>query len=281
MSNKAGSLYVVSTPIGNLGDLSARAQEVLKQVDLIAAEDTRHSKHLLSHFGIPGQLVSCHEHNEAQQAESFVRRLQGGESIALLSDAGTPLVSDPGYRVVNAAIDAGIRVIPIPGPCAAITALSVAGLPTDRFRFIGFLPARSEARRSVLGQLAGDPDTLVLYESPRRLAAMLADAAEIVGPERPAVLARELTKLHENVIRGTMSELAKRAPSEPDWKKGELVVVIGGYPGQAASELAIEVERVLQALLEELPLKQAVALAARITGERKNRVYDLAIRLRS
>lgn len=281
MSNKAGSFYVVSTPIGNLGDLSARAQEVLKQVDLIAAEDTRHSKHLLNHFGIHGQLVSCHEHNEAQQAESLVRRLQSGESIALLSDAGTPLVSDPGYRVVNAAIDAGIRVIPVPGPCAAITALSVAGLPTDRFRFVGFLPARSEARRSALELLASDPDTLVLYESPRRLAAMLAEAAEIVGPARPAVLARELTKLHETVIRGTLSELAERAPSEPDWKKGELVLVIGGHPGQAASEMAVEVERVLQALLEELPLKQAVALAARITGERRNRVYDLAIRLRS
>jgi len=279
VSNGSGILYVVATPIGNLGDISQRALDVLRQVDLIAAEDTRHSKKLLTHFAINRQLVSCHEHNEQQQIPKLLERLQQGESIALLSDAGTPLVSDPGYRVVNAAIENGIRVVPIPGACAAIAALSVAGLATDRFLFLGFPPAKGAACQQQLESLARETATLVFYESPRRLVATLEIALGVFGPERHTVVARELTKIHESIARGRLQDVLAEVGSDPNWQKGEIVLLFAGQQ-QVVDESTDHIIRVLQPLLAELPLKQAVGLAATITGARKNQVYDLAVRLR-
>jgi len=269
----------VATPIGNLGDISQRALDVLRQVDLIAAEDTRHSMKLLTHFAINRQLVSCHEHNEQQQIPKLLERLQQGQSIALLSDAGTPLVSDPGYRVVNAAIENGIRVVPIPGACAAIAALSVAGLATDRFLFLGFPPAKGAACQQQFESLARESATLVFYESPRRLLATLEIALGVFGPERQTVVARELTKMHESIARGRVQDVLAEVGSDPNWQKGEIVLLFAGQQ-QLVDESTDHIIRVLQPLLAELPLKQAVGLAAVITGARKNQVYDLAVNLR-
>ncbi len=279
MAERVGVLYVVATPIGNLDDLSPRARQVLAAVDLVAAEDTRHSGILLSHFGIKTPLLSLHDHNEAQRAAELIPRLQSGVSIALISDAGTPLISDPGFDLVRAARAAGIAVSPIPGPSALVAALSVSGLPTDRFVFEGFLPAKQAARRERLGQLAAEHRTLVFYESVHRLADSLQDMALAFGSERRAVLARELTKLHEGVQEASLAELAAWATSDPHAGKGEVVLMVAGDSASGAADLDAEGERVLKILLAELPVKQAAALTAAITGLPKNPLYQRALEL--
>jgi 16S rRNA (cytidine1402-2'-O)-methyltransferase len=278
VSQRPGVLYVVATPIGNLEDISARALKVLAEVDLVAAEDTRHSGMLLGHFGIRSELISLHDHNEAERAPMLVARLQAGESVALISDAGTPLISDPGFDLVQAARAAGITVTPIPGASAVVAALSVSGLPTDRFVFEGFLPAKSGARRERLEALAAEIRTLVFYESVHRLKESLQDMAAVFGPERPAVLARELTKLHEGIRDASLQALAEWAASDPAAAKGEVVVMVAGAAAEVAA-LDAEAERVLKLLLAELPVKQAAALTADITGLKKNLLYDRALEL--
>lgn len=266
-----GTLYVVATPIGHLGDLSPRARDVLASVAAICAEDTRHTRPLLTQFGISTPLLALHEHNEARQAESLVARLRAGESLALVSDAGTPLVSDPGYRLVAAARAAGIAVSPVPGACAAIAALSVAGLPSDRFVFEGFLPARDAARRERLAELANEPRTLILYESSHRIEAMLADAVAVLGGARLAVLARELTKLHETVLDGTLAELQARLAADVDQRRGEFVVLLQGAD-DAAARLA-EGRRLYARLGEHLPPSTAASVAAEWCGVSKKQLY--------
>lgn len=276
-----GVLYVVATPIGNLQDLGRRAQEVLAGADLILAEDTRHSAKLLAHYGIATACRSFHEHNEARQVAGVARRIADGEHVALISDAGTPLISDPGYRLVAALREKGLAIIPVPGPSAAVCALSVAGLPTDRFCFEGFLPARAAARRARLRSLAREPRTLVFYESPRRLLAALADLIAELGAERRAVLARELTKIHETVVGGTLAELRDRLEERPGERRGECVIVVAGAPEEAGDGGADDAagEALLRALLEELPVRQAVAVAVRLTGGKRNRLYRRAVAL--
>ncbi len=276
MSNSSGVLYVVATPIGNLGDLGPRAVDTLREVELVVAEDTRHSGRLLRHFGIATPLVACHEHNERGVVDGLLARLHDGCDLALISDAGTPLVSDPGFRLVRAARAAGLRVIPVPGPCAAIAALSVAGLPTDRFAFEGFLPARRGARVARLETLASETRTLVFYEAGRRLADCLADLAELFGADRPAVLARELTKLHETVIDESLGALAARVAVEPDQARGESVLLVAGNPGQAEGA-AFEIERLLEVLLDEgIAVSRVAAIAARVSGQSKRDLYARA-----
>lgn len=274
-----GALYIVATPIGNLADLSARARETLAQVALIAAEDTRHTRSLLQAFGIATPLVSLHEHNEAARLTSLVERLRRGEAVALVSDAGTPLVSDPGFGLVRAALDAGIKVTPIPGPTAAVTALSASGLPTDRFAFEGFLPAKSTARKNALIELSQEARTLIFYEAPHRLSEVLLDMAEVLGAERRASIGRELTKRFETLYYGTLSELAARSAKDPDMSRGELVIVVAGLAAAAAPVLSIDADKVLKTLLEELPVAQAAKLAARITGEKRSVLYERALQL--
>lgn len=278
MSEKGGVLYVVATPIGNLGDLGQRAIETLRTVDLIAAEDTRHSRPLLQHYGIRTPLQSCHEHNEAQISPCLVEQLLAGQSIALISDAGTPLVSDPGYQLVRRAVEADVPVLAVPGPSALVAALSVSGLPTDRFRFEGFLSAKSGARRERLQALAAETATLVFYESSHRIQACLADMAAAFGDERYAVLARELTKRFEQTERGALSYLLQWVGEEANRRKGEFVVMVQGAEA-AAGQDAAESRRVLRILLKSLPVKQAAVIAAEITGERKNALYQLALEI--
>ncbi len=280
-----GRLYVVATPIGNLGDLSPRARATLMACSVIAAEDTRHTGALLTHEGIGTPLTSLHEHNERRRAGDLVERLRGGASIALVSDAGTPAISDPGFELVRVAAAAGIEVVSIPGPCAAIAALSIAAQPTDRFCFEGFLPARRQARRARLEALEREPRTLVFYESPHRLAETLVDLAAAFGAERAATVAREITKLHESTYRGLLGELAARAAADADLARGEIVLVVSGAPaapdGQGGSDgHGGELDRVLGVLLAELPLKQAAHLAAKITQVRDNEAYKRALRLK-
>lgn len=277
MSIEPGHLYVVATPIGNLGDMTPRAVDVLRGVDRIAAEDTRHSRPLLEHFGITTPAVAYHEHNERQQAEKLVAALQRGESVALISDAGTPLLSDPGYRLVRAARDAGLVVLPIPGPSALIAALSVAGLPTDRFVFEGFLPAKAAARRTRLQQLAREPRTLVFYEAGRRIEESLADMEDSFGGERQAVIARELTKAFETVHGDGLARLRAWLSEDPDRRRGEFVVLVHGAP--EADQDEAEADRVLGILVAEVGVRQAAALAAQITGLSRNRLYRRALEL--
>ena len=268
----AGTLHVVATPIGNLGDLSPRAQEVLRGVAAICAEDTRHSGQLLSHFGIATPLLALHEHNEDAIAERVVARLLRGESLALVSDAGTPLVSDPGYRLVRAARAAGVRVSPVPGPCAAIAALSVAGLASDRFAFEGFLPAKSAARRERLRPLAAEPRTLVFYESSHRIVESLEDLCTVFGSDRPAVLARELTKLFETVLDDTVSGLLAAVQADANQRKGEFVLLVQGAGEDADARLA-EGRRVYALLGAHMPPSAAARLAAEITGAPRKALY--------
>ncbi|MDX1593618.1 MAG: 16S rRNA (cytidine(1402)-2'-O)-methyltransferase [Gammaproteobacteria bacterium] len=276
MSNKAGVLYVVATPIGNLADIGRRAIEVLSAVDLVVAEDTRHTGRLLRHLGIDRPQTACHEHNEREVTDGLAAKLLGGASLALVSDAGTPLVSDPGFRLVRAAREAGVEVVPVPGPCAAVAALSVAGLPTDRFAFEGFLPAREAARRARLEELAGETRTLVFYEAGRRLAACLADLRRCFGAGRRAVLARELTKLHETVIAAELGELETRVADDPDQARGESVLVVAGASAPD-SDRDRETDRLLGVLLDEgLPVSRAAAVAARICDVPKRRLYARA-----
>ncbi len=275
-----GRLYVVATPIGNLGDLSPRAREILGACTLVAAEDTRHTGTLLRHFSIATALISMHEHNEQDRAQELVERMRAGATVALVSDAGTPAISDPGYTLVCAAVAAGIEVIAVPGACAAIAALSVAALPTAKFCFEGFLPARTAARRTRLLELAHEERTLVIYESPHRIGEALEDCAEIFGPARECVIARELTKLHETLYRGTLAELSVRARQEPDFTRGEIVLLIAGESPTVDEDTGAELDRVLRVLLEQLPLKQAAGLAARLTGARDNEAYKRALQLK-
>ena len=268
----AGTLHVVATPIGNLNDLSPRALETLRGVAAICAEDTRHTRQLLSHFGIEQSLVALHEHNEAGIAERIVARLQAGESLALVSDAGTPLVSDPGFRLVAAARAAGIRVSPVPGPCALVAALSAAGLPSDRFAFEGFLPAKTGARRERLAQLAGETRTLIFYESSHRIEEALADAVVAFGADRPAAVARELTKLFETVLSGGLGELHARVAADADQRKGEFVLLVQGVVDDTEAKIA-EGRRVYAQLNAHLPPSTAAKLAAEITGAPRKALY--------
>lgn len=275
---KQGTLYVVATPIGNLADMSPRAMEVLGQVSVIAAEDTRHSQHLLAHFAIRTPLTAYHDHNEAQQTPVLIDKLRNGASIALISDAGTPLLSDPGYRLVNAAHEAGIQVSPLPGPCAAIAALSAAGLATDRFMFAGFAPAKTTARKQFFEGLVRETATLVFYESSHRIVDSLQDMRDVLGGQRLILLAREISKTFETLHRTDLATLCEWVQADANQQKGEFVLVVQGADKQAAGA-ALDVAAVLGILLEELPLKQASALAARITGEKKNQVYKMALEL--
>ncbi len=280
MAKAPGTLWVVATPIGNLEDLAPRAQRLLAEVDLVVCEDTRHSGRLLAAFGIKQRLASLHEHNEARVAPGLVERLAAGESMALISDAGTPLLSDPGYRLVRAAAQSGVTISPVPGPSALLAGLSVAGLATDRFAFEGFLPARENARRARLQALENETRTLVFFESGNRVAGLLQDAAACLGAEREAVLARELTKLHEQVYRDSLAGLAERVRDDPDASRGEMVVLVAGRadaPAGAGDRALLQ--QLLPALLEELPPSRAVKLAVKLSGVPRREVYELALKL--
>ena len=276
-----GVLYVVATPIGHLGDLSARALAVLKDVDLIAAEDTRHTRALLTHFGIRTALISMHEHNEDRQIAGLLERLRGGAAIALVSDAGTPLISDPGYGLIHAAAAAGVPLSPIPGPCAAIAALSVSGLPTDRFVFEGFLPARSAARRAHLQGLAREPRTIVFYESPRRMVDVLSDCADVLGVDRAACVGREVTKRFETFYRGTLGELRTAIGGQSEPLRGECVLIVAGSATEPALGDTVEADRILIDLVGQLPASQVARLMDRWFGGGRAHWYDRAITLRA
>jgi 16S rRNA (cytidine1402-2'-O)-methyltransferase len=272
-SVQPGCLWVVATPIGHREDLSARAIETLRTVSVIAAEDTRHSRPLLVHHGIDTPLIALHEHNERDAVDAIVRRMTAGESVALISDAGTPLISDPGFRLVRGARAAGIRCIPVPGACAAIAALSVAGLPSDRFIFEGFLPPKAVARRGRLQELAGDARTVIFYESSHRVAESLADMRDIFGATREAVLARELTKMFETVLGEPLAELAARVAADPDQQRGECVILVAGRGEEADAKLA-EGQRIFAILRDELPPAKAAKLAAAISGAPRKLLYE-------
>lgn len=269
----AGTLFIVATPIGNLADMTPRALETLRQVAAICAEDTRRSGQLLAHFGIERPLIALHEHNEEALAARIVERLLAGESLALISDAGTPLVSDPGFRLVRAARAAGIRVSPVPGASAAIAALSAAGLPSDRFIFEGFLPAKAAARRERLAGLASETRTLVFYESSHRISESLADMRAAFGDARPAVIARELTKLFETVLDGTLETLQARVDADDNQRKGEFVVMVQGAPEDADAAIT-EGRRLYARLSEYLKPSQAAKLAAELSGAPRKALYN-------
>jgi len=271
-------LYIVSTPIGNLADISERAIAVLREVDIIAAEDTRHSRVLFNRYTISTPCISLHDHNEERVVSTLVQRLQAGEAVALISDAGTPLISDPGYRLVKTAHQMSVNVIPVPGASALIAALSVSGLPSDRFSFEGFLPAKSTNRRQALDLLKADTRTLIFYESPHRILESLQDMASIFGQDRRAVLARELTKLYETILRDTLGGLCEQVQQDVNQQKGEMVVLIDGAEVQPVDTTAVQ--QVLRPLLAALPLKQAVALAVQISGEKKNIIYEQALAIK-
>ena len=269
-------LYIIATPIGNLNDFSSRGMETLSKVNKIIAEDTRVSRKLLAHFNISKPILSLHDYNEKVRAKEIIGYLLKGESIALISDAGTPLISDPGFNLVRLAHQHNIRVIPIPGPCALIAALSVSGLPTDRFVFEGFLPAKSAVRKKHIEALAKERRTMVFYEAPHRIKSTLQDLAVTFGLTREATLARELTKVFETVKKGTIEELLAFVENDPYQQKGEIVFIVEGVKAKKA-DLTVEAEQVLKILLAELPLKQAVNLAANITGIRKKVLYNFGI----
>lgn len=287
MSNQAntgpesGCLYVVATPIGNLGDITARALEVLRSVDTIAAEDTRHSGRLLQQFAINKPLLALHDHNEDAQAIKLLARLQAGEQIALISDAGTPLISDPGFPVVRACRRAGVPVVPVPGASALIAALSVAGLPTDRFRFEGFVARKPAARVAQLQALRDEAATLVFYESAHRIEASLAAMVEQFGATRYLVLARELTKLHETVLAGEAASVLAQVADDDNQQRGEFVLMVAGAPAVSEAPDERELDRVLRVLLDELPVKQAAGIAAKLLERKKNAVYQRALALKT
>lgn len=276
----AGTLFIVATPIGNLDDLSRRAETVLAQVDLIAAEDTRHSGRLLQHLGINRPMWALHDHNERDRASALLDRIERGESVALISDAGTPLISDPGFVLVKEARRRGIRVTPVPGACAMVAALSAAGLPTDRFLFEGFLPAKAVARRKALGALARETATIVLYESPRRIQDLLVEVVEVLGGEREVVLARELTKTFETFYTGSSSEVLDQVRGDENAGKGEYVVMVAGAPSDPEVGASVDADQVLALLLPELPVKKAAKIAAELTGRSRNDLYQRALELR-
>lgn len=269
---------MVAKPIGNLDDISARALKVLAEVALIAAEDTRHSIRLLQHFGINTPLAACHEHNERDEGGRFLSRLLAGENVALISDAGTPLISDPGYHLVRQARAAGIRVAPVPGACALVAALSAAGLPSDRFIFEGFLPAKAAGRQARLNLLREEPRTLIFYEAPHRILECLQDMEVIFGAERLAVLGRELTKTFETLKGSPLKQLREFVEGDSNQQRGECVVLVAGWTAPEDEQaVSSEVLRILDLLLAEMPLKRAAALAAEITGVRKNVLYQVAL----
>jgi 16S rRNA (cytidine1402-2'-O)-methyltransferase len=270
-----GCFYIVATPIGNLADMVPRAVQVLQSVDLIAAEDTRHSKRLMQHFNISTPLVAYHDHSGANTVQSLLNKMLEGRSVALISDAGTPLVSDPGYRIVDAAISAGIKVVPIPGASAVIAALSAAGLPSDRFIFEGFLPAKQHARLNHLTSLCSEPRTLIFYEAPHRLLSCLRDMAQAFGEARQVVLARELTKTFETIKRAGVGELCNWVEQDSNQQRGECVLLVQG--AERSDRDDDEARRVFDILIDELPLKQAAVLAARITGTKKNPLYQYGL----
>ena len=276
--NCFGKLYVVATPIGNLADMSFRAVEVLKKVDLIAAEDTRHVKMLLQHYGISNKLISLHQHNEDKASVVLLEKLHEGLSIALVSDAGTPLLSDPGMPLVKMVKDAGLDVVPIPGACALIAALSVAGLPVTQFSFEGFLPRTSSARKAFFNERLMLPKTWIFYESCHRILATLQDMGEILPLDRQIVIARELTKLHETIVKTSLGEALVLVEHNDNMRKGEFVVIVDGAVADKKEQLITpEQERVLQVLLRECSIKTAVALAVEITGVRKKLLYQAAL----
>lgn len=275
------TLYVVATPIGNLGDITLRALETLKSVDAIAAEDTRHTSGLLSHFGIAKKLIAVHQHNEQQSAETLIGRLQVGENIALVTDAGTPAVSDPGAIVVAAVRAAGFKVVPIPGASAVIAALSASGICENGFTFAGFLPASGSARKKALNSVAKHPYTLAFYEAPHRIVECIVDMAAIFGAERKIVIARELTKTFETIHQCSLGEAIKWLKADANQQRGEFVLLLEPAPIKTAEGLGDEEIRVLKILLADLPLKQAVKLATEITGAKKNMIYAHALEIQS
>ena len=277
----SGKLFIVATPIGNLKDISQRALETMQHVALIAAEDTRHSGKLMQHYGITTPLLALHEHNELHQAPKLVQRMQEGSDIALVSDAGTPLVSDPGLNLVRLAREAGIQVVPVPGASAAITALSVAGLPSDRFCFEGFLSAKSGARERSLQSLATETRSLIFYEAPHRIVASCIAMRDVFGAERRAVIARELTKRFETVHGAPLGELCEWLQSDENQQKGEFVIIVHGAEAEDPHELDEKSRHLIEILLGELPLKQAVSLAVKISGLKKNAIYQYAVSLKS
>lgn len=274
---KPSTLYIVATPIGNLGDITLRAIETLKNVDLIAAEDTRHSGLLLQHFAIEGRLYPLHDHNEQQKTEALIEKLKSGLSIALISDAGTPLINDPGYHLVKACYQNQITVVPVPGACAAITALSVSGLPTDRFCYEGFLPAKSKARIDLLTQLKQEPRTVVFYESTHRILDSLQDMLDVYGPEKIVVLAKELTKSWETIIHSPLKDLIGWLKADDNRRKGEFVLIVEGYDKVNQQEIDPDAIKLLNRLQQEIPLKKAAGIVAKIYGLKKNQLYQLGL----
>lgn len=274
-------LYVVSTPIGNLGDITLRALDVLKSVDIVAAEDTRHTAGLLSHFGITKKLIAVHEHNENKSAQMLLERLRAGESVALVTDAGTPGISDPGAIVVDRLHQAGIKVVPIPGVSAVITALSVSGITKNGFSFVGFLPANASHRRQLLERHKMLDHTLVFYEAPHRIVACVADMASVLGANRRITIARELTKTFETIHRCALGEAKEWIESDTNQQRGEFVLLVEAAPEKVQAAVSEDAEKKLKILLAELPLKQAVKLAADITGAKKNDLYQHALSLKN
>jgi 16S rRNA (cytidine1402-2'-O)-methyltransferase len=277
LASGSGILYVVATPIGNLGDMVPRAVETLQTVTLIAAEDTRHSSRLLSHFDIKTPCIAYHDHSDNSRVDQLVNRILAGDSIALISDAGTPLVSDPGYRLVRSARQAGVQVVPIPGACAMIAALSAAGLPSDRFAFEGFLPAKQVARCSQLQALAADPRTLIFYEAPHRILETLQDMVQVFGGEREVVIAREITKTFETIKGDKVEALAEWVAADSNQQRGEIVLLVHGAPKLDNESMTPEQIHTMTVLLEELPVKQAATIGAKLTGLKKNFLYDWAL----
>lgn len=274
----SGTLFVVATPIGNLEDLTPRARQTLASVDLVAAEDTRHTRRLLITIGAKPKLMALHDHNEERAVHGIIETLKDGQNVALVSDAGTPLVSDPGFRLVRAAHESDVTVVPIPGASAVTAALAAAGLPTDRFCFEGFAPSRQAARRDWLRALAAEVRTLVIYESVHRIASCLADMVDAFGADRPAFIGRELTKMHEECVQSSLGELQHRVDSGEITSKGEFVIVVSGAPAAATS--SIDSDRLLVELSRCLSAKDAARVAANITGEKKNALYERLVRLK-
>ena len=280
MTDHSGVLYIVATPLGNLGDISQRAITTLQHVDLIAAEDTRHSKKLLVHLGIDKPMIAFHEHNERDRAGEILNQLQAGRQIALISDAGTPLISDPGYHLVRQVHEAGIRVVPIPGPSAVITALCASGLATDHFSFEGFLPAKAVAREKTLDELVRETRTMVFYESPHRLLDTLKSMLQVFGPARRMTLARELTKTFETIRQDTIANLLSWVEGNPEQQKGESVLIVEGAQAQASRRVEVDGDKLLLILLSYMSVKDAAHHAAQLTGQSKNELYQRALAIK-
>ena len=279
MNKNTGKLYVVATPIGNLGDMVPRAVDVLQSVDLIAAEDTRRTGQLCSHFGINTSLRAYHDHNEENQSEKLVELLAEGKQIALVSDAGTPLISDPGYRLLSKVREQGYEVVVVPGPCAMVVALAGSGLPSDRFQFLGFPPAKQNARQNWLNDFSQNTETLIFYESSHRILATLNDLEEVFGMERHICVARELTKTFETWLTGEIGQVHTQVEQDPNQQKGEFVIVVAGA-GETQSASEAEIAKTMQILLKELPLKKAAAMTAELLGAKKNECYEVGLKLK-